>query len=255
MHLRDAWNGAIGTDAETRFEHQEIVLTVPASFDEEARELTVEAARRAGLDKLTLLEEPLAAFYAWIAARTAANRPSPAGGLSSSPYPARDGTDEDLRDGELILICDIGGGTTDFSLVRARLINGELQFERTAIGEHLLLGGDNLDLALARRVEEKLVEDKLKDIQLTLRQRYALRRACCAAKERLLGDSELSHVSVTILGSGHAVVGQAVSVDLTREEVLQILTAGFLPITASDEMLAYGRPSGLRTPGWGRVCR
>ena len=240
MHLRDAWNGAIGTDAETRFEHQEIVLTVPASFDEEARELTVEAARRAGLDNLTLLEEPLAAFYAWIAA----NRHAQAGGPSSRPYLARDGNGEDLRDGELILICDIGGGTTDFSLVRARLVNGELQFERTAIGEHLLLGGDNLDFALARRVEEKL-----KDIKLTLRQRYALRRACCAAKERLLSDSSLERVPVTVLGSGRAVVGQALSVDLTREEVLQILTAGFLPITAPDEMPAHGRPTGLRELG------
>ena len=247
MHLRDAWNGAIGTDGETRFEHQEIVLTVPASFDEEARELTVEAARRAGLDKLTLLEEPLAAFYAWIAA----NRHAPAGGLSSRPYPTRDGNNEDLRDGELILICDIGGGTTDFSLVRARLVNGELQFERTAIGEHLLLGGDNLDFALARRVEEKLVEEKLKDIKLTLRQRYALRRACCAAKERLLSDSssELSRVPVTVLGGGRAVVAQALSVDLTREEVLQILTAGFLPITAPDEMPAHGRSTALRELG------
>jgi len=261
MHLRDAWNGAIGTDAETRFEHQEIVLTVPASFDEEARELTVEAARRAGLDKLTLLEEPLAAFYAWIAAnsiaenRIAAKSLPQAGGPSSPgptsrPYLARDGNGEDLRDGELILICDIGGGTTDFSLVRARLVNGELQFERTAIGEHLLLGGDNLDFALARRVEDKL-EEKLKGIKLTLRQRYALRRACCAAKERLLSDSssELSRVPVTVLGSGRAVVGQALSVDLTREEVLQILTAGFLPITAPDEMPAHGRPTGLRELG------
>jgi molecular chaperone DnaK (HSP70) len=261
MHLRDAWNGAIGTDAETRFEHQEIVLTVPASFDEEARELTVEAARRAGLDKLTLLEEPLAAFYAWIAAnsiaenRIAAKSLPQAGGPSSPgptsrPYLARDGNGEDLRDGELILICDIGGGTTDFSLVRARLVNGELQFERTAIGEHLLLGGDNLDFALARRVEDKL-EEKLKGIKLTLRQRYALRRACCAAKERLLSDSssELSRVPVTVLGSGRGVVGQALSVDLTREEVLQILTAGFLPITAPDEMPAHGRPTGLRELG------
>src|SRR6201997_4846691 len=132
MHLRDAWNGAIGTNTQTRFEHQEIVLTVPGSFDEEARELTVEAARSAGLEKLTLLEEPLAAFYAWIAANPNALA----------------GNREDLRDGELILICDIGGGTADFSLIRARLVDGELQFERTAIGEHLLLGGDNLDLAL-----------------------------------------------------------------------------------------------------------
>jgi molecular chaperone DnaK (HSP70) len=240
MHLRDAWNGAIGTDAETRFEHQEIVLTVPASFDEEARELTVEAARSAGLDKLTLLEEPLAAFYAWIAA----NRHAQAGGPCSRPNLARDGNGEDLVDGELILICDIGGGTTDFSLVRARLVNGELQFERTAIGEHLLLGGDNLDFALARRVEKKL-----KDIKLTLRQRYALRRACCASKERLLSDSSLKRVPVTVLGSGRAVIGQALSVDLTREEVLKILTAGFLPITAPDEMPAHGRPTGLRELG------
>jgi molecular chaperone DnaK (HSP70) len=227
-HLRDAWNGAMGTDAETRFEHQEIVLTVPGSFDEEARELTVEAARSAGLDKIILLEEPLAAFYAWIAP----NRDAQAG------------NGEDLRDGELILICDIGGGTTDFSLVRARLVNGELQFERTAIGEHLLLGGDNLDFALARCVEKKL-----KDITLTLRQRYALRRACCTSKERLLNDSSLERVPVTVLGSGRAVIGQALSVYLTREEVLQILTDGFLPITAPDEMPATGRSIGLRELG------
>ena len=246
MHLRDAWNAAIGTDAETRFEHQEIVLTVPASFDEEARELTVEAARRAGLDKLTLLEEPLAAFYAWIAVKIAAKM---AGKIAANRHAQAGGEGEDLRDGELILICDIGGGTTDFSLVRTRAVNGELQFERTAIGEHLLLGGDNLDLALARRVEDKLAKDKLRDIPLTLRQRYALRRTCSAAKERLLSDSELSHVPITVLGSGQAVVGQALSVDLAREEVLQILTAGFLPITAPNEMPAYSRPTGLRELG------
>ena len=227
-HLRDAWNRAIGADAETRFEHQEIVLTVPGSFDEEARELTVEAAHTVGLDKLTLLEEPLAAFYAWISA----NRH------------AQVGESEDLRDGDLILICDIGGGTTDFSLVRARLVNGELQFERTAIGEHLLLGGDNLDFALGRCVEKKLGDSKL-----TLRQRYALRRACCDSKERLLNDPSLERVPVTVLGGGHAVIGQALSSDLTREEVLQILTVGFLPMTAPDEMPATGRPPGLRELG------
>ncbi len=228
MHLRDAWNGAMGTDPGTRFEHQEIVLTVPASFDEDARELTVEAARRARLDKLTLLEEPLAAFYAWIAA----NRDAQAG------------KGEELRDGDLILICDIGGGTTDFSLVSVRLVDGEHQFERTAIGEHLLLGGDNLDFALARRVEEKL-----NDVKLTLRQRYALRRSCCSAKERLLSDSSLERVPVTVLGSGRAVVGQTLRADLTHEEVLQILTTGFLPITAPDEMPATSRPTALRELG------
>jgi len=180
--------------------------------------------------------------------KIAADRHAPQVGRSTRPYP-RDGNGEDLRDGELILICDIGGGTTDFSLVRARLVNGELQFERTAIGEHLLLGGDNLDLALARHVEEKLAEGKLQDIRFTLPQRYALRRACCAAKERLLSDSSLESVPVTVLGSGRAVVGQALSVDLTRDEVLQILTDGFLPITAPDEMPTHGRPTGLRELG------
>ena len=236
MHLRDAWNGAIGTNAEMRFERQEIVLTVPASFDEDARELTVEAARSARLDKLTLLEEPLAAFYAWIAS----NRYAQVGG----PDLAKDESSENLCDGDLILICDIGGGTTDFSLVRSHPGNGELQFERTAIGEHLLLGGDNLDLALARRVEEKL-----KNIELTLRQRYALRRACCAAKEQLLSDSSLERVPVTILGSGRAVVGQTLSVELTRRDVLQTLTNGFLPMTAPDEMPARSRPTALRELG------
>jgi hypothetical protein len=211
----------------TRFEHQEIVLTVPASFDEDARELTVEAARRTGLDKLTLLEEPLAAFYAWIGA----NRDVQTKG-------------EDLRNGDLILICDIGGGTTDFSLVSVRLIDGKHEFERTAIGEHLLLGGDNLDFALARRVEETLG-----DVKLTLRQRYALRRSCCSAKERLLSDLSLERVPVTVLGSGRTVVGQTLSVDLTREEVLQILTTGFLPITARGEMPATNRPTALRELG------
>src|SRR5512146_1563625 len=159
MHLRDAWNHTLAAgDAARAFELQEIVLTVPASFDEEARELTVEAAQQAGCEDFRLLEEPLAAFYSWIAAH-------------------REQLAEHLHDGDLVLICDIGGGTSDFSLVRARLVDGDVQFERTAIGEHLLLGGDNLDLALARMVEQNL------GARLTLRQRLALRRACCAAKE------------------------------------------------------------------------
>ena len=228
MHLRDGWNHAMGSDEKTHFEKQEIVLTVPGSFDEEARELTVEAARRAGLENLTLLEEPLAAFYAWIAA-------NPQGWA---------GSHEGLCDGELILICDIGGGTTDFSLIRARRAEGELQFERIAIGEHLLLGGDNLDFALVRQVEKKL-----NGTGLTLRQRYALRRTCCAAKERLLSDSSLERVPVTILGSGRAVIGEALSTELTREEVLQILADGFLPITAPQEMPAAGTSTGLRELG------
>jgi len=228
MHLRDAWNGALGNEREARFEQQEIVLTIPGSFDEEARELTVEAAREAKLENVTLLEEPLAAFYAWIAANPG----------------ALNGTSEGLRDGRVILICDIGGGTSDFSLVRAHLQNGELQFERIAIGEHLLIGGDNLDLALARHVENKLAGGKL-----TLRQRYALRRTCCGAKERLLDDSPPASLPITVLGSGSAVVGRALSTELTRDEVLEILREGFLPITSSDDVPIAGRQTGLRELG------
>lgn len=233
MHLRDAWNAAHGSTPETRFEEQDIVLTVPASFDEEVRELTVEAARRAQLKHVTLLEEPLAAFYAWMAA----TRDGSSGSVSSN------NRYEQLRDGDLILICDVGGGTSDFSLVKAREVNREWEFERTAIGEHILLGGDNLDLALARLVEEKL-QDKL-----SLRQRYALRRACGGAKERLLSDWSLQRVAIAVLGSGHAVVGQAVRVDLTREEVLRTLADGFLPIISPHDMPTRGRMTGLRELG------
>ena len=228
LHLRNAWNHAAAVDGVTDpgrlFENQEIVLTVPASFDEEARELTVEAARQAGLRNLTLLEEPLAAFYAWVAEHQQA-------------------VGEHVRDGELVLICDIGGGTSDFSLVRAHVQGSNVEFERTAIGEHLLLGGENLDLALARRVEQKL------DAKLSLRQRHALRIACSAAKERLLGDENIDRLPINILGGGRAVVGQMLSSELTRDEVVEVLTSGFLPLTARDEMPAHTRAAGLREIG------
>jgi hypothetical protein len=219
IHLRDAWNHALASeDGSLRFEKQEIVLTVPASFDAEARELTVEAARLAGLQNFTLLEEPLAAFYAWIAATFANSQIA-------------------LRDGELILICDIGGGTTDFSLVRTRFIDNEVQFERTAIGEHLLLGGDNLDLALSRRLEERIGGAKL-----NVRQRQALRRACCAAKERMLSEAETDRLPITILGGGRSVVGQMLSGELRRDDVLELLTSGFLPLTAANDLPGAGAP-------------
>ena len=230
-HLRDAWNHVMAARdggevaEELRFERQAIVLTVPASFDEEARELTVQAAREAGLENLTLLEEPLAAFYSWIAAHQGALK-------------------RYLKDGQLVLICDVGGGTTDFSLIRVRVAGKDVQFARTAIGEHLLLGGDNVDLALARRVEEKLGHPRL-----TLRQQHALRRQCCAAKEKLLSDSSVERVPLTVLGGGRAVVGGALTTELTRAEVEQILVDGFLPLTAPDDLPARDRRAGLRELG------
>ena len=230
-HLRDAWNHTLakGEDGivkdHLRFELQQIVLTVPASFDEEARELTVAAAREAGLENLTLLEEPLAAFYAWIAVQK--------GGLRRQ-----------LRDGQLVLVCDVGGGTTDFSLIRVRVVDGEVRFERTAIGEHLLLGGDNVDLALARLVEEKLGRPRL-----SLRQQNALRRQCCAAKELLLGDESKESAPVTVLGGGRSVVGGALTTQLTRAEVEKVLADGFLPATAPEDLPASERRAGLRELG------
>ena len=192
-HIREAWNGGAGAHASdrsggtaghsARLEEQQIVLTVPASFDEEARELTVQAARMAGLERLTLLEEPLAALYAWIAAH-------------------RRRLTELFAEESLILVVDVGGGTTDFSLIRAYVDAGELTFERIAIGEHLLLGGDNLDLTLAA-----LVEQKLSPARLTLAQRQILRRKCTAAKEALLSKGAAEHIAITVLGSGRGVVG------------------------------------------------
>src|SRR5205823_13933946 len=229
MHLRNAWNHAMTAEGATNpqqlFENQEIVLAVPASFDEEARELTVEAARQAGLQKLTLLEEPLAAFYAWIAT----NR----GSLKT-----------ELHGGDVVLVCDVGGGTSDFSLIQVHIMDGEVQFERTAIGEHLLLGGDNLDLALARRIEEKLDHPKL-----SLAQQQALHRTCCAIKERLLINRTLKRLPVTILGSGRSIVGGALTAELTRDEVLETLTNGFLPVVAPDDLPVREKRTGLREIG------
>ena len=228
MHLRNAWNHSMPAEGaaspQQLFENQEIVLTVPASFDEEARELTVEAARQAGLQNLTLLEEPLAAFYAWVAAH-------------------QKDVGEHLRDGDLVLICDIGGGTSDFSLVRAQVKGLNVQFERTAIGDHLLLGGESLDLALANRVEQKLKK------KLSLRQRHGLRIACSAAKERLLTEENIDRLPISVLGGGRSVVGHMLSSELTRDEVTDAITSGFLPLTSPDQMPLRTRVAGLREIG------
>jgi hypothetical protein len=226
-HVRDAWNHEHARmDEESRLDRHHLVLTVPASFDEEARELTVAAARQAGIDQLTLLEEPLAALYAWIASH-------------------RRHLSKTFAGGALILVCDVGGGTTDFSLIRAQIEDGELTFARIAIGEHLLLGGDNLDLALASLVEQKLTQSA----KLTITQRQILRRTCTIAKESLLADPGPDHVVITLLGSGRGVVGGGMSTELTRQEVSATLTEGFLPVTASGDVPSRDRRVGLRELG------
>ena len=182
-----------------------VVLTVPASFDEEARELTVLAAREAGIENLTLLEEPAAAFYSWIANDLARSQKS-------------------LFDGQTVLVCDVGGGTSDFTLIRVARDGDRVDFTRTAVGRHLLLGGDNLDLTLTWLVEAKLGKS------LSIRQRSGLRRQCAAAKEQLLSDPNLKSVEVTVLGAGSALVGGTLRTEILREEVLELALDGFLPV-------------------------
>lgn len=186
------------------FSEQRVVLTVPASFDEEARELTVEAAKQAGIENLTLLEEPAAAFYSWIANHLAQSQKT-------------------LFDGQVVLVCDVGGGTSDFTLIRVNREGDRVEFTRTAVGRHLLLGGDNLDLTLTWLVETKLGK------QLSLRQRSALRRQCAAAKERLLANPSLDKVEITVLGAGTGLIGGTLRTEILREEVLELTLEGFLP--------------------------
>ena len=230
-HLRDAWNQEGPGDGAAGPAHLQtvpIVLTVPASFDEEARELTLQAADDAGLGQVTLIEEPIAALYAWIAAH-------------------RRQLAEHLPNGALVLVCDVGGGTTDFSLMRASTTGDDLQFERIAIGEHLLLGGDNLDLALAALVERKLTDAGAPKLSLT--QRLALRRKCSAAKESLLSNDSPERVTITVLGSGRGVIGGGLTADLTRAEAVSTLLDGFLPVVEKHDVPARDRRLGLRELG------
>jgi molecular chaperone DnaK (HSP70) len=197
--MRQAWetaNGPLGASP--------VVLTVPASFDEEARELTVEAAKLAGIENLTLLEEPAAAFYAWIANHFVESR-------------------KDLRDGMVVLVCDVGGGTSDFTLIRVGREGDKIEFTRTAVGKHLLLGGDNLDLTLSWLAEEKL------KATLTARQRTALRRQCAAAKEKLLTAGGPERAEVIIQGAGRSLIGGTLRTEIARDEALDLALDGFLP--------------------------
>jgi molecular chaperone DnaK (HSP70) len=206
-HIRDAWNATFASDdPELGLENQDVVLTVPASFDEAARELTIEAARRASLPSITLLEEPQAAFYCWIVSH-------------------QEGWQRAVRAGELILVCDIGGGTTDFSLITVVETPTGPGFRRVAVGDHLMLGGDNIDLALAHHVEQKLGGTRLDAEQWS-----ALCFACRTAKEKLLGaPAGLERWPVTIAGRGSRIIGGSIQSELTRGDVEAVALDGFFP--------------------------
>ena len=213
LHIRNAWNHYV-KDEDQFLENQFVVITVPASFNEAARDLTMEAVKTAGFGSfVTLLEEPLAAFYSWLINHE---------------------TDwqKHVKADDLILVCDVGGGTTDFSLISLKESKGSPRFERIAVGDHLILGGDNIDLALAGKVESKfksksgLTSDKWK----------TLCYRCREAKEKILGKGEES-VRITIKGEGRSLISGTLAADLTREDVETILRDEFYPYVESTQSL------------------
>jgi molecular chaperone DnaK (HSP70) len=227
-HLVAAFDASVaGNDPSARLAAQDVLLTVPASFDEEARELTLRAARAAGLDHVTLIEEPQAAFYAWLDA-------------------AGDGWRRQVTVGDLVLVCDIGGGTTDFSLIAVREHEGDLSLERVAVGEHILLGGDNMDLALARLLQQRLEQagHRIDTVQL-----HALWHQSRLAKESLLADPSQRERPITLLGRGSKLVGGTITTTLTLDDVNQVLLEGFFPVSARGEMPARARRTGLQELG------
>ncbi len=206
QHLRAAWQTRFPDDP---LDDQDVVLTVPASFDEVARELTIEAAARAELHHARLLEEPQAAFYAW---------------LEAHPDSWRDR----LAGHRLALVVDVGGGTSDFSLIRVAEEDGAIALQRLAVGDHILLGGDNVDVALARTLEERFGE------KLDSQRWHALTSLCRAAKERLLGDEAPEEETIRIGGRGRSLVGGTLSGTLTREEVQKLVIDGFFPLVEAN---------------------
>ncbi|WP_233888977.1 Hsp70 family protein [Paraburkholderia flagellata] len=203
-HLREAWDHA---HPEAPFGEQEITVTIPASFDPAARELTAEAAQAAGYANMTLLEEPQAALYSWIQKSGGAWR-------------------KEVKVGDIILVVDVGGGTTDLSLIAVIEREGNLELHRVAVGEHILLGGDNMDLALAHVVARKLAAAGTQADPWQLR---ALTYACRSAKEALLSDASVDTVPIVVPSRGSKLIGGSIRTELTRAELTQIILEGFFP--------------------------
>ncbi len=224
QHISDAWHYKYPN---APLSQQDLVITVPASFDPAARELTVEAARSVGLNQAILLEEPQAAVYSWIEKSHGDWR-------------------KQATCGDVILVIDIGGGTTDLSLIAVTQQNGNLELTRVAVGDHILLGGDNMDLALAYTVKAKLEKEgqRLQPWQL-----QALTHGCREAKEKLFNDDSLENVPLVIANRGSSLIGGTLRTELTREEVQRILVEGFLPrVVVGDRPVSRTR-TGLRTAG------
>lgn len=224
-HLAAAWQAAFPDDP---LADQEVVLTVPASFDASARELTREAAFAAGLPaSLVLLEEPQAAVYSWLA-------------------DMGDKWRKKLKLHDRLLICDVGGGTTDFTLIAVAEQHGELYLERVAVGNHVLVGGDNMDLAVAHHAATAFAEQQIK---LDPWQSVSLWHACRAAKEALLNPDGPATFPVTVLGRGSRLIGKSVSVELPREAIQSLLAEGFFPGCMRDDKPSRRRQSGFQEIG------
>ena len=228
QYLRTVWDEQHAADGKgAALGEQDVLLTVPASFDEEARELTRRAAEQAGLERVTLLEEPQAAFYAWLESQG-------------------DNWRQHIKVGDLVLVCDVGGGTTDFSLIAVSEEAGDLALKRVAVGEHILLGGDNMDLALARLLQQKL---EAEGQRIDTYQLQALWHQCRAAKEYLFEHPKSQKQDVALLGKGRKLVGGTIKTELLREDLKRVLVEGFFPKVASDEMPARQRRIGFQELG------
>ena len=223
QHLRQAWNAA---HPEAPFEQQSVTVTIPASFDPAARELTAEAARQAGFAP-TLLEEPQAALYSWIQGSGGRWR-------------------KQVQPGDIILVVDVGGGTSDFSLIAILERDGKLEPHRVAVGDHILLGGDNMDLALAHLVARKLSAN---GTQLDAWQMRALTYGCRSAKEALLADANATTWPIVVPSRGSKLIGGSIRTELTREEVTTFITDGFFPRVEASARPATRQRAGLTQVG------
>ena len=225
QYLRTVWDS--GEVGELALAEQEVLLTVPASFDEEARELTRRAAEQADYQHVTLLEEPQAAFYAWLESQG-------------------DGWRRRIKVGDLVLVCDIGGGTTDFSLIMVSEENGELTLKRVAVGDHILLGGDNMDLALAHVLRQRL---EASGNRIETWQLHGLWHQSRMAKEKLFESPKTRSHPITLLGKGTKLIGGTIKTELAREDLDQVLVEGFFPKVASSEFPARQRRVGFQELG------
>ncbi|WP_243218230.1 Hsp70 family protein [Methylobacter sp. S3L5C] len=224
QHIRDAWQSL---HPEAPLDKQDLVITVPASFDPAARELTVESARAVGLDQAILLEEPQAALYSWIEKSQGDWR-------------------KQATCGDIILVIDVGGGTTDLSLIAVTEKDGNLELTRVAVGDHILLGGDNMDLALAYTVKAKLEQDgkRLEPWQI-----QALTHSCRDAKEKIFNSADIDNIPLVVASRGSSLMSGNLRTELTREEVNRVLVEGFLPKVAVSERPVSRTRTGLRTTG------